>query len=176
MTGLLFAVATLVIAGVLGALWQSRQGRVRPSTRGRGAAAAVASSDTSSDTSNNDVAGSKAPAETARDGRTARTTRTLPDPVLRQVDEAAAVTLLQLTTPICARCPQARAVLGELTTATEGVRHAELDLADHPELAGALGVRSTPTTLAISRAGHELFRVAGVPRRAELLSALRPHL
>ncbi|MGH3910953.1 MAG: thioredoxin family protein [Pseudonocardiaceae bacterium] len=99
----------------------------------------------------------------------------LPEPVLRQVD-GAAVTLLQLNSPICARCPQARAVLGELADATPGVKHAQLDLAEHPELAGELGVRATPTTLAFTPAGEELFRVAGVPRRDELLSALQPHL
>jgi thiol-disulfide isomerase/thioredoxin len=100
----------------------------------------------------------------------------LPEQLLRHVDAEAAVTLLQLTTPICARCPQARALLGELAAATPGVRHTELDLAQSPELANLLGVRSTPTTLAVARSGHELFRVTGVPRREELLSALQPHL
>jgi thiol-disulfide isomerase/thioredoxin len=100
----------------------------------------------------------------------------LPKQLLRHVDAEAAVTLLQLTTPVCARCPQARALLGELAAATPGVRHTELDLAQSPELANLLGVRSTPTTLAVARSGHELFRVTGVPRREELLSALQPHL
>ncbi|MFN2494624.1 MAG: thioredoxin family protein [Pseudonocardiaceae bacterium] len=100
----------------------------------------------------------------------------LPEPVLCRLDRAAAVTLLLLTAPVCARCPQARALLSEVAAATPGIRHAELDLAVHPELATELGVRSTPTTLVVSRTGHELFRVAGVPRRAELLSALQPHL
>jgi hypothetical protein len=63
-----------------------------------------------------------------------------------------------------------------LAAATPGVRHTELDLAQYPELTGLLRARSTPTTLAITRRGHELFRVAGVPRRDELLSALQPHL
>lgn len=100
----------------------------------------------------------------------------LPEQLLRQVDAEAAVTLLQLTTPICARCPQARALLGELAAATPGVRHTEVDLAQSPELASLLGVRSTPTTLAVGRSGYELFRVNGVPHREELLSALQPHL
>ncbi|HEU0127050.1 MAG TPA: thioredoxin family protein [Pseudonocardiaceae bacterium] len=100
----------------------------------------------------------------------------LPEPVLCGLDRAAAVTLLLLTAPVCARCPQARALLSEVAATTPGIRHAELDLAMHPELAAELGVRSTPTTLVVSRTGHELFRVAGVPRRAELLSALQPHL
>lgn len=96
----------------------------------------------------------------------------LPEQVLRRVDPEAAVTLLQLTTPICARCPQARAVLGDLA----GIRHTELDLAQSPELAGLLSVRSTPTTLAVARSGRELFRVTGVPRRDELLRVLQQHL
>lgn len=100
----------------------------------------------------------------------------LPEQVLHHLDADAAVTLLQLTTPICARCPQARAVLAELAAAARGVRHTELDLAQHPDLADLLGVRSTPTTLAVARSGHELFRMTGVPRRDELLSALQPHL
>lgn len=100
----------------------------------------------------------------------------LPKPVLRLVDRSTAVTLLQLNSPFCARCPQARTVLGELAEATDGLGHAQLDLAEHPELAGALKVRSTPTTLVLSRAGEELFRVTGVPRPAELLNALQPHL
>jgi thioredoxin-like negative regulator of GroEL len=100
----------------------------------------------------------------------------LPEQVLCFLDADAAVTLLQLTTPICARCPQAHAVLAELAAAARGVRHTELDLARYPELADLLRVRSTPTTLAVARSGHELFRVSGVPHREELLSALRPHL
>lgn len=147
MIGLWLGLATLVVATLAGLLWRSRQGRIR------GNAGAV----------------SAAPGSTAPGSG-------LPEPVLRQVDRAAAVTLLQLNVPICARCPQARVVLGELAATTAGVRHAELDLAAHPELAGRLRVRSTPTTLALSRTGQELFRVTGVPRRAELLSALQPHL
>ncbi|HEX2300187.1 MAG TPA: thioredoxin family protein [Pseudonocardiaceae bacterium] len=100
----------------------------------------------------------------------------LPEPVLSRVDQTAAVTLLQLNSPVCARCPQAGMVLGELAQTTPGIRHTKLDLAEYPELAHELKVRSTPTTLVLSATGEELFRVAGVPRRDELRSALQPHL
>ncbi|MGH3932966.1 MAG: thioredoxin family protein [Pseudonocardiaceae bacterium] len=96
--------------------------------------------------------------------------------VLCRIDSVAAVTLLQLSTPMCARCPQARALLSELAAGTPGIGYTEIDLAEHPELATELRVRSTPTVLAVSRTGHELFRVTGVPRRAELLTALQSHL
>ena len=43
----------------------------------------------------------------------------LPEQLPRHVDAEAAVTLLQLTTPIRARCPQARTLLGELAATTD---------------------------------------------------------
>lgn len=99
----------------------------------------------------------------------------LPDEV-RSVATPDAVTLLMLSAPVCARCPQARTLLDEVARTTPGLRRAELDLGAHPDVATALEVRSTPTTLALSGGGDELFRVVGVPRRAELLDALAPHL
>lgn len=99
----------------------------------------------------------------------------VPAPVRARLN-GSAVTLLMLSAPVCAQCPQARAVLGELAAATDGLRHAEFDLAEYPELAADLGVRSTPTVLALDAAGRELFRVVGVPRRADLLAAVAPHL
>lgn len=99
----------------------------------------------------------------------------VPAPVWARLN-GSAVTLLMLSAPVCALCPQARVVLGELAAAMDGLGHAELDLAEHPELAADLGVRSTPTVLALDSAGRELFRVVGVPRRADLLAAVAPHL
>ncbi|HEX6405414.1 MAG TPA: thioredoxin family protein [Pseudonocardiaceae bacterium] len=110
------------------------------------------------------------------DSTRAGPSRRHPEQVLRHLDADAAVTLLLLSTPLCTRCPQAHAVLEGLAAAARGVRHTEVDLAEHPELADLPGARSTPTTLAVARGGHELFRVTGVPRREELLSALQPHL
>ena len=114
----------------------------------------------------------------ARQGRVRRSgspTRVLPTPVRARLN-GSAVMLLMLSAPVCAQCPQARLVLGELAAATDGLGHAELDLTEHPELATELGVRSTPTVLALDAAGRELFRVVGVPRRADLLAAVAPHL
>ncbi|GAA4853806.1 thioredoxin family protein [Saccharopolyspora rosea] len=91
-------------------------------------------------------------------------------------DEGEAVTLLQLSTTFCAPCRHTRVLLSDLAGRTEGVRHVEIDLTDHPEWSTPLGVHRTPTTLALDRAGRELFRVAGVPRRDALAETLRPHL
>jgi thiol-disulfide isomerase/thioredoxin len=91
-------------------------------------------------------------------------------------DEDAKVTLLQLSTTFCAPCRHTRILLTDYAQRTEGVRHVEIDLTDHPEWSTPLRVHRTPTTLVLDREGRELFRVGGVPRRDQLADALQPHL
>jgi thioredoxin-like negative regulator of GroEL len=86
------------------------------------------------------------------------------------VDER--VLLLQLSSPVCAPCRQTAAVLEGLTARTPGLVHAEIDVAEQPDTARELGVMRTPTVVAFDRSGAELLRVSGVPRAAELTSAL----
>ncbi|MGH3495820.1 MAG: TlpA family protein disulfide reductase, partial [Sciscionella sp.] len=108
-----------------------------------------------------------------RGGPGARTdTSALPGEV-RALLSGQDVTLLQLSTTFCAPCRQARVLLSDLARNTAGLAHVELDLTERPELASRLHVLRTPTTLALDTEGNELLRVGGVPRRAELLDALR---
>ncbi len=86
------------------------------------------------------------------------------------------VTLVQLSTTFCAPCRHARAVLSNLAERVDGLHHTELDLTERPDLARELSVLRTPTTLAVDGNGTELLRVGGVPKRDELLAALRSHL
>ena len=95
---------------------------------------------------------------------------------VRAVLAPAGVTLVQLSTTFCAPCRHARALLSDLATRTDGLHHAELDVTERPELAKELAVLRTPTTLAVGPDGAEILRVGGVPKRDELLVALRPHL
>jgi thiol-disulfide isomerase/thioredoxin len=88
----------------------------------------------------------------------------------------AGVTLVQLSTTFCAPCRHARVLLSDLAGRTEGLHHTELDLTDRPDLARELSVLRTPTTLAVDDRGAEILRIGGVPKRDELLAALRPHL
>jgi thiol-disulfide isomerase/thioredoxin len=113
----------------------------------------------------------------ARNGRVRQAKRSdLPEDVRRLLGADASVTLVQLSTTFCAPCRQARVVLADLAERTDGLHHAELDLTERPDLARALSVLRTPTTLAVDAHGTELLRIGGVPRRADLLDALRPHL
>ncbi|GAA4539146.1 TlpA family protein disulfide reductase [Amycolatopsis samaneae] len=103
-------------------------------------------------------------------------TRPLPEAVHEALDPGSAVTLVQISTTFCAPCRHTRVLLSSLAEKTDGLTHVDLDVTDRPEVANALSVLRTPTTLAMSADGRELLRVGGVPRREELLAALRPHL
>jgi thiol-disulfide isomerase/thioredoxin len=82
------------------------------------------------------------------------------------------VLLLQLSSPVCTPCARTREQLAALTAEHPDLRHVEVDVAEHPGIAQALHVLRTPTTVAFDRAGTELLRVGGVPRRADLQQAL----
>jgi thiol-disulfide isomerase/thioredoxin len=108
--------------------------------------------------------------------RPASAKQALPGPVSGLLDPAAGVTLVQISTTFCAPCRHAKAVLSTLALNTEGLRHVELDVTDQPEVAQALGILRTPTTLALAADGRELLRIGGVPKGSDVLDALRPHL
>lgn len=117
----------------------------------------------------------------ARNGRITRSgvvsgAPALPERVRAALDPGAAVTLVQISTTFCAPCRHAKALLSHLADTTEGLRHVDLDVTETPEVATGLGVLRTPTTLALTPAGAELLRVGGVPKKDDLLAALRPHL
>ncbi|PPK67794.1 thioredoxin family protein [Actinokineospora auranticolor] len=112
-----------------------------------------------------------------RDGRNRRArAAALPEDVRRVLDPADGVTLVQLSSQFCGTCHQAKALLTDLAAGTAGLGYADIDLTDRPELAKELAVLRTPTTLAVAADGMELLRVGGVPKREDLLTALRPHL
>ncbi|MGW5051031.1 TlpA family protein disulfide reductase [Actinokineospora sp. NPDC004072] len=108
--------------------------------------------------------------------RAARTGPQAPAEVLAALDPAAAITLVQFSTAFCAPCRHTRVLLADLAGRTPGLAHADIDLTDRPELARRMAVLRTPTTVAVDPAGAEVLRVHGVPRRDELLAALRGRL
>ncbi|WP_020664027.1 TlpA family protein disulfide reductase [Amycolatopsis benzoatilytica] len=112
----------------------------------------------------------------AKPAAATRTASALPAPVAAALDPRSAVTLVQISTTFCAPCRHTRAILSSLAEKTDGLHHVDLDVTERPEVAQALSVLSTPTTLALDPEGRELLRVGGVPRGPELLEALRPHL
>jgi thioredoxin-like negative regulator of GroEL len=90
----------------------------------------------------------------------------------------AAATLLQFSTPTCARCPatarQLDAVAASRSTAggVDRVRRLEIDLAERPELARRFDVMQTPTVLLVDGTHTVRARFGGPPRQPELVAAL----
>lgn len=81
-------------------------------------------------------------------------------------------TVLQVSSSFCAPCAGARTVARHVAGTTPGVRHVELDVAGHEELAATLQIRSTPTVLVLDPAGRVRTRLEGVPRLAWLRDAV----
>ncbi|WP_416394468.1 MULTISPECIES: TlpA family protein disulfide reductase [unclassified Curtobacterium] len=116
--------------------------------------------------------------------RTGRARRTQPrDPHTTATDPATAdlapseafgtdATLVQFSTPTCARCPATRRQLDAVAAANPGVTRLEIDLAERPELARRFAVMQTPTVLLLDRSHAVHTRFGGPPRPAELTAAL----
>ncbi|WP_067243654.1 TlpA family protein disulfide reductase [Microbacterium resistens] len=81
-------------------------------------------------------------------------------------------TLVQFSTELCARCPQARRVLDGVAAQREGVVRTEVDLTHRADLASHHGILSTPTTFLLDPDGTVRSRFHGVPRPAEVLAAI----
>lgn len=83
------------------------------------------------------------------------------------------VTLLQLSSPVCSACAVMRRVSEELVAGERGLARRELDVTEHPELASAHNVLSTPTTLLVDSAGVVRGRIVGAAKPAEVRAAVQ---
>ncbi|MFS2029326.1 MULTISPECIES: thioredoxin family protein [unclassified Curtobacterium] len=103
-------------------------------------------------------------------------TSTTADPTTADLAPAEAfgteATLVQFSTPTCARCPATRRQLDAVAAEHPGVTRLEIDLAERPELAGRFAVMQTPTVLLLDRGRAVHTRFGGPPRPAELTAAL----
>lgn len=84
----------------------------------------------------------------------------------------ARATLLQLSAPTCATCPQVARVLAALADERPGLAHVEVDVTDAPGLVRRLGVLRTPTVLLLGPDGAVLARSSGAVDRAAVVAAL----
>lgn len=73
----------------------------------------------------------------------------------------ARATLVQLSSPGCATCPQVRRVLRALAAERPGVVHVEIDATQRLDLARRLNVLRTPTVLVLGRHGELRARTSG---------------
>ena len=85
-------------------------------------------------------------------------------------------TVLHFSADWCGPCAAVRRVVDEVCKDLPGVAHVEIDMDANPEAARRLSVMSLPTTLIFDTDGRPRYRTTGVPRAADLRSALEPLL
>ena len=85
-------------------------------------------------------------------------------------------TVLHFTATWCGPCAAVRRVVDQVCAELPAVAHVEIDMDDNPEAARRLSVLSLPTTIIFDAAGRPRYRSTGVPKAADLRSALEPLL
>lgn len=81
-------------------------------------------------------------------------------------------TIVQFSATVCAPCRAAKAIARDVASLVPGVTHVEVNAEANMELVREFGITRTPTILVLDGAGRLSARIAGVPRKDELLVAL----
>jgi thiol-disulfide isomerase/thioredoxin len=76
----------------------------------------------------------------------------------------------------CGPCAGVRRVVDDVCAGLPDVAHVEIDMDADPAAARALSVLSLPTTFIFDADGRQRYRSSGVPKAADLRSALEPLL
>jgi thiol-disulfide isomerase/thioredoxin len=85
-------------------------------------------------------------------------------------------TVVHFSAAWCAPCAAVRRVVDDVCEELPAVAHVEIDMDANPEAARRLSVLSLPTTLIFDAEGRPRYRTTGVPKAADLRSALKPLL
>jgi thiol-disulfide isomerase/thioredoxin len=105
------------------------------------------------------------------------------DGVLRSADDASAdvpdlglpagkPAIVHFSAQWCGPCAGVRRVVDDVCADLPGVAHVEIDMDADPAAARALSVLSLPTTFIFDADGRQRYRSSGVPKAADLRSAL----
>lgn len=85
-------------------------------------------------------------------------------------------TVLHFSADWCGPCAAVRRVVDQVCADLPEVAHVEIDLDANPAAAKRFSVLSLPTTFIFDAQGQQRYRTAGVPKAADLRSALQPLL
>jgi thiol-disulfide isomerase/thioredoxin len=85
-------------------------------------------------------------------------------------------TIVHFSAVWCGPCAGVRRVVDQVCADLGDVAHVEIDMDANPAAARKLSVMSLPTTFIFDAKGRQRYRTAGVPKAADLRSALEPLL
>jgi thiol-disulfide isomerase/thioredoxin len=80
----------------------------------------------------------------------------------------ARVTILQFSTTFCSQCRAAKSLISDVVKDEKDISYLEIDAESNLALVRKVDVRSTPTTIFLDRAGFEIARATGAPKRDQL--------
>ena len=82
------------------------------------------------------------------------------------------VTILQFSTTFCSQCRAAKALISDVVKDQSDISYLEIDAESNLALVRKVDVRSTPTTIFLDRAGFEIARATGAPKRDQLIKVI----
>ena len=81
-------------------------------------------------------------------------------------------TIVQFSTTFCSSCRAAKALIKDVVKDQSDIVYLEIDAESNLELVRRVDIKSTPTTLFLDRAGFEIARATGAPKRDQLIKVV----
>ena len=81
-------------------------------------------------------------------------------------------TVVIFSTTFCSECRAAKALISDVTSTLSDISYIEVDAESNLELVRKVDIRSTPTTIFLDKAGFEIARATGAPKRDQLIKAI----
>jgi thiol-disulfide isomerase/thioredoxin len=81
-------------------------------------------------------------------------------------------TIVQFSTTFCSSCRAAKGLIKDVVKDQSDIKYLEIDAESNLELVRRVDIKSTPTTLFLDRAGFEIARATGAPKRDQLIKVV----
>ena len=81
-------------------------------------------------------------------------------------------TVVIFSTTFCSECRSAKALISDVTSTLSDISYIEIDAESNLELVRRVDIRSTPTTIFLDKAGFEIARATGAPKRDQLIKMI----
>ena len=82
------------------------------------------------------------------------------------------LTILQFSTTFCSSCRAAKALIKDVVKDQSDIAYLEIDAESNLDLVRKVDIKSTPTTLFLDKAGFEIARATGAPKRDQLIKVV----
>ena len=81
-------------------------------------------------------------------------------------------TVVIFSTTFCSECRAAKGLISDVTSTLSDISYIEIDAESNLELVRKVDIRSTPTSIFLDKAGFEIARATGAPKRDQLIKVI----